>query len=334
MAKNGDDSSYGSLEEYSEIEDQTHCSVSYARNIHKKTTIPFANKITTFLHSLIHSNEYKPYRPLIAPPTFVLGNEYTSSVSSIAKFTSWPSLLSTKTDKWENADGYSQTIIFHGHPRIPVDFNTTQRQNIDKVKISPLSNSKTYRFIPTEEASMYAFGKDLQERKMIEETSVNEVLSEAIQMIHQSRQQVKRKFDEVDSDEGSSTVLQIKCKLYAVNKDTIRYQEWDRGILKLTDKTCCVVTQDRTILSTKVWAGMEVEKHSLKAVRLTAIDTVFLVVATRKDAEHLYNALHSMVTILKSQKNTNKPLPRSKKLRPSRGLNFFLIWQQILPPES
>ncbi|UYV76503.1 RANBP3 [Cordylochernes scorpioides] len=278
-------------------------------------------------------------KPLIAPPTFVLGNEYPRNVSSIAKFTLRPSLLNTETDKRENADGSSQTIISHDHPRIPVDFNTTsQRQNIEKVKISPLSNSKTYTYLPTEEASMYAFGKDLQERKMIEETSVSEVSTfgsvvaselsmfqnEAFPMEFMNRNglEVKRKFDEVDTDE-ESTVLQIKCKLYAVNKDTRRYQERDRGILKLTDRSCHVVTQDKTILNTKVWAGMEVEKHSLKSVLLTTIDTVFFVVATRKDSENLYNALHSLVTILKLQQNTTKPLQRSKKQRPSRGLQFF-----------
>ncbi|UYV64094.1 RANBP3 [Cordylochernes scorpioides] len=328
----------------------------------------------------------------------IVGAESSSSVSSSAKFTLRPSLLSAQTEKLKNSTKQpaDQASTSSDQPRDAVDSSTTHN---GKVESSSLLSTSDNKCSSTEGAApMFVFGQNLHERALIKETNEvptfgsvvapselstfqdaaapkdsvdgnglssskggggggeaaageaaapaceaesSKTLSEAAQEIQQARQQVKRKFDEVavvTGEEEESNVLQINCKLYAVNKDTGMYQERGRGSLRLNDRevetslTSRVVMRTqgslRLILNTKVWAGMTVERPSTKTVRLTAIDTegvrVFLVVATPKDAEQLFNALDWRVTTLKSQQDCTKQVSSttpdnssSKKLRPA-----------------
>lgn len=144
-------------------------------------------------------------------------------------------------------------------------------------------------------------------------------LSEAAKEYEESRA-VKRKYDEVTvitGEEDEINILQINCKLFAFDKVKSAWVERGRGNLRLNDKETGTGQKQsriimrttgsfRVVLNTKLWPGMIVEKVSTKSVRLTAIDAisgevlVFLVMASPKDADYLFNYLESRVASLKA----------------------------------
>ncbi|KAK3910575.1 Ran-binding protein 3, partial [Frankliniella fusca] len=147
----------------------------------------------------------------------------------------------------------------------------------------------------------------------------NKSLSEAAKEYEESRA-VKRKYEEVavvTGEEDELNILQINCKLFAFDKVKSSWAERGRGNLRLNDKESGTGQKQsriimrtagsfRVILNTKLWPGMVVEKVSSKSVRLTAMDAisgevlVFLVMASPKDADFLFNYLDSRVTSLKT----------------------------------
>ncbi|KAE8753047.1 hypothetical protein FOCC_FOCC000392 [Frankliniella occidentalis] len=147
----------------------------------------------------------------------------------------------------------------------------------------------------------------------------NKSLSEAAKEYEESRA-VKRKYEEVavvTGEEDELNILQINCKLFAFDKVKSSWAERGRGNLRLNDKESGSGQKQsriimrtagsfRVILNTKLWPGMVVEKVSSKSVRLTAMDAisgeilVFLVMASPKDADFLFNYLDSRVTSLKA----------------------------------
>uniref|UniRef100_T1JGW8 RanBD1 domain-containing protein n=1 Tax=Strigamia maritima TaxID=126957 RepID=T1JGW8_STRMM len=136
---------------------------------------------------------------------------------------------------------------------------------------------------------------------------------------------VKRTYDEVlvvTGEEEESNVLQVNCKLFTFDQKNSSWVERGRGLLRLNDKDesaaegalqsrLVMRTQGslRVVLNTKVWAGMAIEQPSQRSVRLTAMDgdgvKVFLVMASAKDAEQLFNALNWRVKTLKSVEEQN-----------------------------
>ena len=144
-------------------------------------------------------------------------------------------------------------------------------------------------------------------------------LSEAAKEYEESRA-VKRKYDEVvvvTGEEDELNILQINCKLFAFDKVKSAWVERGRGNLRLNDKEIGTGQKQsrvimratgslRVVLNTKLWPGMVVEKVSSKSVRLTAMDAnsgeilVFLIMASPKDADFLYNYMESRVASLKA----------------------------------
>jgi len=131
----------------------------------------------------------------------------------------------------------------------------------------------------------------------------------------------KRKYDEVavvTGEEDELNVLQIYGKLFAFDKVQGTWIERGRGTLRLNDKQLenqtlqsrlVMRTQGslRVILNTKIWADMTVDKASTKSVRLTAMDgdqiRVFLLMASLKDTETLFNALEWRLATVRTQQS-------------------------------
>lgn len=144
-------------------------------------------------------------------------------------------------------------------------------------------------------------------------------LSEAAKEYEESRA-VKRKYEEVavvTGEEDEMNILQINCKLFAFDKVKSSWVERGRGNLRLNDKEAVSGPKQsriimrttgsfRVVLNTKLWPGMVVEKVSTKSVRLTAMDAssgeilIFLVMASPKDSDFLFNYLDSRLTSLKA----------------------------------
>lgn len=145
-------------------------------------------------------------------------------------------------------------------------------------------------------------------------------LSEAAKELEEARA-AKRKYDEVTvvtGEEDEQNALQIYGKLFTFDKVQGTWVERGRGTLRLNDKQLddqtlqsrlVMRTQGclRVILNTKVWSEMTIEKTSNKSIRLTAVDAdqirVFLVMASLKDTDLLYNALEWRLATLRAQQS-------------------------------
>jgi len=135
----------------------------------------------------------------------------------------------------------------------------------------------------------------------------------------------KRKYDEVavvTGEEDEQNALQIFGKLFTFDKVQGTWIERGRGTLRLNDKQVenatiqsrlVMRTQGclRVILNTKVWTEMAVDKTSSKSIRLTAFDgeqiRVFLLMASLKDTETLYNALEWRLATLRANQARANP---------------------------
>nr|CAG4647943.1 EOG090X078K [Moina brachiata]SVE93043.1 EOG090X078K [Moina brachiata] len=154
-------------------------------------------------------------------------------------------------------------------------------------------------------------------------------LSEAAKELEEARA-AKRKYDEVTvvtGEEDEQNALQIYGKLFTFDKVQGTWVERGRGTLRLNDKQLddqtlqsrlVMRTQGclRVILNTKVWSEMTIEKTSNKSIRLTAVDAdqirVFLVMASLKDTDLLYNALEWRLATLRAQQSRSPSSNKSE----------------------
>ncbi|KAK7501509.1 hypothetical protein BaRGS_00007313, partial [Batillaria attramentaria] len=131
----------------------------------------------------------------------------------------------------------------------------------------------------------------------------------------------------ITGEEDESNVLQANGKLFVFDCDTQTWVERGRGTVRLNDMSprhpqnshtfqsrLVMRTQGslRVILNTKIWPGMNVERASTKAIRITATDTdqavrVFLIVTNPKDSENLLRAIDWRVQQLKIHEEHDKP---------------------------
>nr|CAG4648680.1 EOG090X078K [Polyphemus pediculus] len=143
-------------------------------------------------------------------------------------------------------------------------------------------------------------------------------LNDSARELEESRAS-KRKYEEVavvTGEEDEQNALQVYGKLFTFDKVQGTWVERGRGTLRLNDKQTdnqplqsrlVMRTQGclRVILNTKVWAEMAVDKTSSKSIRLTAVDgeqiRVFLLMASLKDTETLFNALEWRLATLRTQ---------------------------------
>jgi len=148
----------------------------------------------------------------------------------------------------------------------------------------------------------------------------------------------KRKYEEVTvvtGEEDEQNALQIFGKLFTFDKVQGTWIERGRGTLRLNDKQVENATLQsrlvmrtqgclRVILNTKVWTEMAVDKTSSKSIRLTAVDgeqiRVFLLMASLKDTETLYNALEWRLATLRANQARANPNPCDE-LSPNVNLN-------------
>lgn len=150
-------------------------------------------------------------------------------------------------------------------------------------------------------------------------------LSEAAREYEEARAQ-KRRYEEVPvltGEEEEANVLQINCKLFSWS--SCSWTERGRGTLRVNDlptspgsHRLIVRTTGslRVVLNTKIWAGMTVDRASVKSMRITAMDSngvvkVFLVMASPKEMDQLQKCLEWRVSNLK--KSEEGP---PKKLKP------------------
>ncbi|XP_065211023.1 ran-binding protein 3 isoform X2 [Planococcus citri] len=130
---------------------------------------------------------------------------------------------------------------------------------------------------------------------------------------YEEARSVKRKYEEVaivTGEEDEQNVLQINCKLFAFDNASSSWAERGRGTLRVNDKETSegrnsrlvmrLLGNLRLVLNTKIWSDMSVEHVSKKSVRLTAIDNdgqvrIYLVMASPKDSEQLYNVLSTRI---------------------------------------
>ncbi|XP_076440643.1 uncharacterized protein LOC143280049 isoform X2 [Babylonia areolata] len=126
-------------------------------------------------------------------------------------------------------------------------------------------------------------------------------------------------------EEDESNVLQSNGKLFVFDCDTQTWIERGRGTIRLNDMSpqnsnsntfqsrLVMRTQGslRVILNTKIWSGMNVERASTKAIRITATDAdqavrVFLIMTNPKDLENLLRAIDWRIQQLKIHEDWDK----------------------------
>ncbi|XP_067401631.1 ran-binding protein 3-like isoform X2 [Emydura macquarii macquarii] len=126
------------------------------------------------------------------------------------------------------------------------------------------------------------------------------------------------KVEVITGEEAEHNVLQISCKLFVFNKESLSWIERGRGALRLNDTSSnkhgtlqsrLVMRNQgslRLILNTKLWTHMVIERANRKSLCITAADPedhsikVFLIQASSKDAGYLYAAIHHRLVALRS----------------------------------
>ncbi|XP_057372554.1 ran-binding protein 3-like isoform X2 [Daphnia carinata] len=164
-----------------------------------------------------------------------------------------------------------------------------------------------------------------KEKSEFEAASTNGVatsktLSDSARELEEARA-AKRKYDEVTvvtGEEDEQNALQVYGKLFTFDKVQGTWIERGRGTLRLNDKQLdnhalqsrlVMRTQGclRVILNTKIWAEMTIDKTSSKSIRMTAVDgdqiRVFLLMASLKDTETLFNALEWRLATLRAHQS-------------------------------
>nr|SVE73591.1 EOG090X078K [Daphnia atkinsoni] len=150
--------------------------------------------------------------------------------------------------------------------------------------------------------------------------AASKTLSDSARELEEARA-AKRKYDEVTvvtGEEDEQNALQVYGKLFTFDKVQGTWIERGRGTLRLNDKQLdnhalqsrlVMRTQGclRVILNTKIWAEMTIDKTSSKSIRMTAVDgdqiRVFLLMASLKDTETLFNALEWRLATLRAHQS-------------------------------
>nr|SVE82524.1 EOG090X078K [Daphnia magna] len=151
--------------------------------------------------------------------------------------------------------------------------------------------------------------------------AASKTLSDSARELEEARA-AKRKYDEVTvvtGEEDEQNALQVYGKLFTFDKVQVgTWIERGRGTLRLNDKQLdnhalqsrlVMRTQGclRVILNTKIWAEMTIDKTSSKSIRMTAVDgdqiRVFLLMASLKDTETLFNALEWRLATLRAHQS-------------------------------
>nr|CAG4637051.1 EOG090X078K [Ceriodaphnia reticulata]SVE72970.1 EOG090X078K [Ceriodaphnia reticulata] len=174
------------------------------------------------------------------------------------------------------------------------------------------SNANLFTVIPKE--------KSESESASSNGIAASKTLSDSARELEEARA-AKRKYDEVTvvtGEEDEQNALQVYGKLFTFDKVQGTWIERGRGTLRLNDKQLenhslqsrlVMRTQGclRVILNTKIWAEMTIDKTSSKSIRMTAVDgdqiRVFLLMASLKDTETLFNALEWRLATLRAQQS-------------------------------
>nr|CAG4649373.1 EOG090X078K [Scapholeberis mucronata]SVE93652.1 EOG090X078K [Scapholeberis mucronata] len=174
------------------------------------------------------------------------------------------------------------------------------------------TNTNLFTVVPKEKSEM--------ESASTNGIAASKTLSDSARELEEARA-AKRKYDEVTvvtGEEDEQNALQVYGKLFTFDKVQGTWIERGRGTLRLNDKQMenhalqsrlVMRTQGclRVILNTKIWAEMTIDKTSSKSIRLTAVDgdqiRVFLLMASLKDTETLFNALEWRLATLRAQQS-------------------------------
>ncbi|XP_046653011.1 ran-binding protein 3-like isoform X2 [Daphnia pulicaria] len=174
------------------------------------------------------------------------------------------------------------------------------------------SNANLFTVIPKE--------KTESETASTNGIAASKTLSDSARELEEARA-AKRKYDEVTvvtGEEDEQNALQVYGKLFTFDKVQGTWIERGRGTLRLNDKQLdnhalqsrlVMRTQGclRVILNTKIWAEMTIDKTSSKSIRMTAVDgdqiRVFLLMASLKDTETLFNALEWRLATLRAHQS-------------------------------
>nr|SVE76419.1 EOG090X078K [Daphnia longispina] len=174
------------------------------------------------------------------------------------------------------------------------------------------SNTNLFTVIPKE--------KTESEAATTNGVAASKTLSDSARELEEARA-AKRKYDEVTvvtGEEDEQNALQVYGKLFTFDKVQGTWIERGRGTLRLNDKQLdnhalqsrlVMRTQGclRVILNTKIWAEMTIDKTSSKSIRMTAVDgdqiRVFLLMASLKDTETLFNALEWRLATLRAHQS-------------------------------
>ncbi|XP_027704419.1 ran-binding protein 3-like isoform X1 [Vombatus ursinus] len=129
---------------------------------------------------------------------------------------------------------------------------------------------------------------------------------------------ILEKIEVITGEEEERNVLKINCKLFIFKKMTQSWTERGRGTLRLNDtannnsgmlQSRLIMRNQgslRLILNSKLWAQMEIQRASLKNLRITATDLddcsikIFLIQASAKDVGCLYAAIHHRLVALRT----------------------------------
>ncbi|XP_020851589.1 ran-binding protein 3-like isoform X2 [Phascolarctos cinereus] len=129
---------------------------------------------------------------------------------------------------------------------------------------------------------------------------------------------ILEKIEVITGEEEEHNVLKINCKLFVFKKTTQSWTERGRGTLRLNDtannnsgmlQSRLIMRNQgslRLILNSKLWAQMEIQRASLKNLRITATDLddwsikIFLIQASAKDVGCLYAAIHHRLVALRT----------------------------------
>eukprot|EP00079_Xenopus_tropicalis_P032538 XP_017946309.1 PREDICTED: ran-binding protein 3-like isoform X2 [Xenopus tropicalis] len=136
-----------------------------------------------------------------------------------------------------------------------------------------------------------------------------------------SKSRVKYELDQLEiitGEESERNVLQVNCRLFVLNKDTLTWTERGRGNLRLNDLAASdngmfrsrIVMRNhgtlKLLLNSRIFEQMKLERASRKSLHITATDLMdhslkfFLVQASVKDAGRLFAAIHHRLVALRN----------------------------------
>nr|SVE75159.1 EOG090X078K [Daphnia dolichocephala] len=239
--------------------------------------------------------------PAVPRPSPTSGNLFSSTVTSLT------SVATTPAPPTPTACAnfvFGQKL----HERVANPNHTSKEPTSNGAE----SNANLFTVIPKE--------KTESETASTNGVAASKTLSDSARELEEARA-AKRKYDEVTvvtGEEDEQNALQVYGKLFTFDKIQGTWIERGRGTLRLNDKQLdnhvlqsrlVMRTQGclRVILNTKIWAEMTIDKTSSKSIRMTAVDgdqiRVFLLMASLKDTETLFNALEWRLATLRAHQS-------------------------------